>query len=356
MSRQLDDVSSVVAALSRAAGTALDPSSILGRTMSVLEPVLGPLRAELWRDTPLTERLAVHPAPARGTAAAGTVPALHDTAPDTVSLLLEARNHPLGRLVVRADSHEPFDVADQALLDIAAMQIAGALERAQLFAEVMELERLKTDFIARVSHELRTPITIIHGFLETLIAHDDRLDSEQRLHMLERSRTAAERLGHLIEELLLLSRIEGGVLTPQPETLLTRTLFEAVRDAATEPDQVLLGGDLDARVTTDRALAVRALGMLVDNAVKYGGVAELSARTESGRWIAEVRDRGPGFADDVSAVAFEMFTRSQEHSAVPGLGVGLPIARTLIEVLDGSVVIDLQHSGPGALVRVSLPG
>jgi len=354
--RQLDDVGEVVAALSRAAGTALDPSSILTRTMVVLEPLLGPLRAELWRDSATAaERVAVHPAPPHGAAAPPAI-ASSVTGPEVVSLPLEARTHPLGRLVVRAESQEPLEIADHALLDIAATQIAGALERAQLFAEVMELERLKTDFIARVSHELRTPITIIHGFLETLIAHDGRLDSEQRLHMLERSRTAAERLGDLIEELLLLSRIEGGVLTPQPEILPVRELFEAVRDAATEPDQVLLGGTLDGQITTDRALAVRALGMLVDNAVKYGGVAELSALPESGRWIVEVRDRGLGFADDVLPVAFEMFTRSQEHTAVPGLGVGLPIARTLIEVLDGTVVIDVHHPGPGALVRVSLPG
>jgi two-component system sensor histidine kinase KdpD len=352
--RQLDDVGEVVAALSRAAGTALDPSSILSRTMAVLEPVLGPVVAELWRDAGSPELVAVHPAPRRGVPLVPVIGSVGD-AFEVVSMPLEARSHPLGRLVVVAASREVFNVADQALLDIAATQIAGALERAQLFSEVMELERLKTDFIARVSHELRTPITIIHGFLETLIAHDGRLDAEQRLHMLERSRTAAERLGDLIEELLLLSRIEGGVLTPQPETLVARELLEAVRSAATEPDQVLVGGDLDGRVTTDRTLAVRALGMLVDNAVKYGGVAELSARSEPGRWVVEVRDRGPGFADDVLGVAFEMFTRSQEHTAIPGLGVGLPIARTLIEVLDGTVVIDLQHPGPGALVRVSLP-
>lgn len=354
MGRQLDDVGEVVAALSRAAGTALDPSSILTRTMAVLEPVLGHLRAELWLDPGAPELAAVHPAPPRGVGPTPVVGSVDD-AFEVVTLSLEARSHPVGKLVVVADSRAIFDVADQALLDIAATQIAGALERAQLFAEVMELERLKTDFIARVSHELRTPITIIQGFLETLIAHDDRLDSEQRLHMLERSRTAAERLGDLIEELLLLSRIEGGVLTPQPESMAIRSLFEAVRSAAAEPDQVLLGGDLDARLTTDRTLAARALGTLVDNAVKYGGVAELSARASADRWILEVRDRGPGFAADVLSVAFEMFTRSQEHTAIPGLGVGLPIARTLIEVLDGTIEIDLQHPGPGALVRVSLP-
>lgn len=354
MSRRLEDVAGLVAALSRAAGTALDPSSILRRTMAVLEPAIDLGRVSLWRSTgDEMELVATHPSAERelGRLDLDAEAALGGT----LLLPLDSRDHPLGRLVVHTASGAPFTAADAALLDIAASQIAGALERAQLFAEVMELERLKSDFIARVSHELRTPITIINGFLETLIAHDARLEAEQRLHMLERSRAAAARLGDLIEELLILSRIEGGVLTPQPEELVAADVLAAVRSAAAEPDQVLITGQVDQRVVADPALLTRALALLVDNAVKYGGVAELTARTEDHRWLVEVRDRGPGFPDDVRATAFEMFTRSQTNTSVPGLGVGLAIARTLVEVLDGTITIDETHPGPGALVRVSLP-
>ena len=69
-----------------------------------------------------------------------------------------------------------------------------------------------------------------------------------------------------------------------------------------------------------------------------------------------MRDRGAGFAEDVRDTAFEMFTRSQGTTAIPGLGVGLPIARTLVEVLDGDIAIDHTHAGTGALVRITLPG
>jgi K+-sensing histidine kinase KdpD len=355
MGRRLDDVSGIVAALSRAAGTALDPSSILARTMGVLESELDLGRADLWRTTAQgTELIASYDVGHPASQLPLDLDAEHARA-GSLTLMLESRSHPLGRLVVHSASGAPFDAADQAILDIAATQIAGALERSQLFAEVMELERLKTDFIARVSHELRTPITIINGFLETLIAHDARLDTEQRRHMLERARRASTRLGDLIEELLILSRIEGGVLTPQPEALRAGDILETAQQAATEPSQVLLTGPLDQTVVTDPTLVTRAIGLLVDNAVKYGSAAELSTRVADGRWIVEVRDRGPGFADDVRDVAFEMFTRSQRDSAVPGLGVGLAIARTLIEILDGSISIDTEHTGPGALVRVSLP-
>ena len=63
----------------------------------------------------------------------------------------------------------------------------------------------------------------------------------------------------------------------------------------------------------------------------------------------------PGFAHDIRSTAFEMFARSQTAAAVPGLGVGLAIARTLVEVLDGSVTIEDAAPGPGAIARISLP-
>jgi K+-sensing histidine kinase KdpD len=352
--RRLEDIATVVAALARTAGTVLDPSSILTRTVTALEPVMHLGRVSLWRTTRDGMQLvAAYPSAERDR---GPLDVDAESAmAGALARPLYGRAQPLGRLVAHSASGEPFTRDEQALLDIAASQVAGALERAQLFAEVMELERLKTDFISRVSHELRTPITIINGFLETLIAHDDRLEPEQRVHMLERSRAASSRLSDLIEELLILSRIEGGVLTPQPELLVTAQLLDAVRSAASEPDQVIISGPVDQLVVGDPVLLGRALGLLVDNAVKYGGVAELTARAEDDRWVVEVRDRGNGFPDDVRDTAFEMFTRSQSSATVPGLGAGLAIARTLIEVLDGTIAIDDDHPGPGALVRVSLP-
>lgn len=343
----------MVVALTRAAGNALDASSILARTVAVLGPEVALERASLWRTASSgLELVATHPTVTRELEPLDLVD--EERLPGALSLALHGRNHVLGRLVVHSMGGS-FSRADEALLEIAATQIAGALERSQLFTEVMELERLKTDFIARVSHELRTPITIINGFLETLLAHDDHLDGEQRRQMLERSRTASNRLAALIEELLILSRIEAGVLTPHVRQLSVAALFDDVRRAAAEPEQVLVATHIDEPIPSDGALLGRALGLLVDNAVKYGGVAELAAHVDGDRWVVEVRDRGPGFADDVAPVAFEMFTRSQSSSSVPGLGVGLAIARTLIEILDGTIEIDDAHEGPGALVRVSLP-
>jgi two-component system, OmpR family, sensor histidine kinase KdpD len=344
---RIDDIASTVAAVTRAVGTALDPSTILARALIALEPAVAVAGATLWLGIDDDLRLAA------------AVPAHHTSVSAESHLVaLVGADRALGQLAADPAPGSGFSDRDRALLDIAGGQIAGALERARLFQEVMELERLKSDFIARVSHELRTPITIIKGFLDTMLAHEDTLGAEQRHHMLERSHLASSRLSGLIEELLILSRLDAGVLTPEPARVTVGSIVEWVREAAIEPEQVLVVAPAEAVLDTDGALLTRALGLVVDNAIKYGGTAELTAIAPAavgGRWTFEIRDRGAGFADDVRDTAFEMFTRSQGTTAVPGLGVGLPIARTLVEVIDGDIAIDHAHPGTGALVRITLP-
>ena len=344
---RIEEISATVAAVTRAAGTTLDPYTILHRALRALEPAVSVAVATLWIGEADDLRLV------------GAYPDDDATVtPDSILIPLGGSDRGFGHLAVSPGPGRSFTDSERALLDIAVSQIAGSLERARLFQEVMELERLKSDFIARVSHELRTPITIIKGFLDTMLAHEDTLGAEQRHHMLERSHLAASRLSRLIEELLILSRLDAGVLTPEPTLIVVQTVLDDVRESATEPEQVLVRAPDGATLTTDPVLLSRALGLVVDNAIKYGGTAELTAEPPGATapgWTFEVRDRGAGFAEDVRDTAFEMFTRSQGTTAIPGLGVGLPIARTLVEVLDGDIAIDHAHAGTGALVRITLP-
>src|SRR5688500_10309918 len=141
---------------------------------------------------------------------------------------------------------------------------------------MMDLERLKIDYIARVSHELRTPITIMDGFLTTVLTHGDTLDADQRRHMLERSQAAISRLAGLIEDLITLSRLETGVVVAHPQEASLAALLEEVRQASIHPTQVTVACDDDLVVTTDAHLLERALGFLVDNALKYGGRADVT--------------------------------------------------------------------------------
>ncbi len=349
--RESAQLAEVVAALARATGRTLDPTILLERAMAVLDTVVASDHATLWVD----RGRGVQQVAARSVGDGASRAAAESSPADTASLtiVLEGIDRPLGRLVVTPPAGRTFSSDDRAILEIAGGQIAGALERARLFEDVMELERLKSDFIARVSHELRTPITIINGFVDTLLTHADDLSDEQRRHMLHRSKLASSRLARLIEELLILSRIDAGVLTPEHGPVDIAALLAEVREAAIEPDQVLLAVPSGATCTSDPDLLGRALGLLVDNAIKYGGIAEVRAAMDDGEWVFEVRDHGAGFPEDVRATAFEMFTRSGDTTTIPGLGVGLPIARTLVEVLDGRITLGSAPEG-GGLVRIAL--
>jgi two-component system sensor histidine kinase KdpD len=337
------ELARLAAGLGQALEGAIDASDVVARTGRMLREAVG--ATDVW--------LVLEDGTVLGDVGDGR----HDRptpGPGDHLVALTAAGRSLGDLVVHR-AGRAFGPGEAALIDAAAALAAGAVERARLFAEVMELERLKSDFISRVSHELRTPITIITGFIDTLLAHDAHLAPEQRCHMLERSRAAATRLSRLIEELLVLSRIDAGVLTPEPADVDLTVLLAEVREAALEPEQVVVMTPDNAVVYTDPALLARAIGLLVDNAIKYGGTAEVTATLLDGCWQIDVRDRGPGFAEDVAHTAFEMFTRSAATHTVPGLGVGLPIARTIVEVLEGTVEPAGPPDGLGAILRVRLP-
>jgi K+-sensing histidine kinase KdpD len=341
------EVTRVLIELTRDLGAVLDPTSALERALGALGQLLPVEGGVLWLDG------------GDGMYAAAAQPAALVDEPAVLTVLrspLVSLGQVVGELAVHVDPDVEAGPTDRLLVEAAAAQVAAALERARLFHEVMELERLKSDFIARVSHELRTPITIINGFVDTLLAHEDRLDPEQRRHMLERSHAAAARLARLIEELLIVSRLEAGVLTPDPAPVPLDVLLEEVRVASASPDDVTIDAPAGTIVHSDRAMLARALGCVIDNAVKYGETARVRVMRDGSAWRFEVRDEGPGFADDIRSTAFEMFTRGSAANAVPGLGVGLAITRTLVEVMNGTIELAGTDDGGGATVRITLPG
>src|SRR5687767_6788515 len=129
----------------------------------------------------------------------------------------------LGRVtgLVQIDSPErdAFDDGDLQVLELLASQVAGSIESARRHEEVVELERLKSDFIARASHELRTPLTIVAGFTETLLGLWPELEDEQRTQILQRMHNATQRLERLVDELLTVAGYEAGVISPRPVEL-----------------------------------------------------------------------------------------------------------------------------------------
>jgi K+-sensing histidine kinase KdpD len=256
----------------------------------------------------------------------------------------------IGALQIDSKEVDAFDEDDVTLLEGLAAQVAGVIESARRFALVMELERLKSDFISRVSHELRTPITIIDGFVMTMLDHGDRLDEDARRDMLRRCRTASARLSRLIEELITLARLETGVIQSQPAPTKMKKLLDDVAQAATNPSTVHIEAPDDLVLTIDPELTRRALGFLVDNAAKYGHEATVVVTADGS---IEVLDRGPGIADDVKESVFELFTRGRATTDIPGLGLGLPMARTLVAAMGGEMTIADRPDG-GTVVRIVL--
>ena len=357
----VEQVRHALTLLARELRLAVDVPSVLGATMRTLGEVVPFADGVIWQTE--GDHLEVVTTTGRASATEAEPLALEvartgDTvvAGRVLAAPLVALGRVCGVLVLTSDGPTSFGTAEQAVVEAVALQVAAAMETTRRFQEVMELERLKRDFIARVSHELRTPITIINGFLSTLMEHEDRLDASQRHHMIGRSLAASGRLSHLIEDLLVLSRLEAGVLSPEPTTVDVGQVLEAVRDQTPHPEGVVIAPAPRLTVTSDAAMLQRALGFLVDNAVKYGGTATIAASRSNDGWVViDVRDRGDGIPADVRPHVFEMFTRSARHTDVPGLGVGLPVARTLLEVLHGELAVVEPADGIGTILRVRLP-
>jgi K+-sensing histidine kinase KdpD len=264
----------------------------------------------------------------------------------------------MGRVigVLQVDSSEPdaFDEEDLRVLEGLAVQVAGAIESARRHEEVMRLEQLKSDFIARVSHELRTPLTIVTGFTETLLAHGDEFDETQRALMLERVQAGMGRLTTLVEELLTVSGYEAGVISPRPVDQKLVDVFEDIRSALGDNRaRISVTCEADVAVTADPQLLRHAVGLLVDNALKYAGEAELiGVREADDEVVIDVRDHGPGVPHFLGDRVFERFTRGDSNK--PGMGLGLPLAKMLAGGCGGHLELVNPPEG-GAVFRIRFP-
>jgi|GEM_PF-4714652 len=242
-------------------------------------------------------------------------------------------------------------------------------ERAEELVEAnLELERAsraKTVFLARVSHELRTPLNSVIGFSKVLLqGMAGELNDEQRrqISMIER---AGVNLLTLVNELLDLSRIEGGGLVPEPSGFslpgLVREVLGEFKMHADERRIALVAdiGEGPEVLFTDRRLLQQVLRNLVDNAIKFTEEGAVTIRTFPGpnsTAVIEVIDTGMGMSPNETQRMFELFYRdpSHEDSQIAGYGVGLAICDRIMHMLGGRVHVasDLGH---GATFQLTVP-
>ncbi len=238
--------------------------------------------------------------------------------------------------------------------------VVGAVIYAEDMTEDADEASLHEAFVGVLSHELRTPITSIYGGAQLLL--NDRMPTDVRETVVTDIAAEAEQLFRLVEDLLAITRLERGVTEVDGDPVLLQRL---ARQAARAEErrwpgrhvQVTAETDLPA-VRADDGLTMQVLRNLISDAVKYSPAEEtvdvLLTPDEIGVRVA-VLDRGPGFPPETDADAFQLFHRSPSVAArVPGTGIGLYVARALVEAQGGRIWLH-DRPGGGAEVGFTLP-
>ena len=270
------------------------------------------------------------------------------------------------------DSFTPHSYTEQHLAWAVALgqRVTQALRNVRLFQleqerarSAEEVARLKDDFVASVSHELRTPLTAILGYAEILEARWAQLDDTHRLEQVRKIVQAANRQQRVVEDLLLLSRLEGRALAPAPARVGLVDLVRQARDEvqASYADQhIEFDERCDVHVLADPGRTLRVLVNLLDNAAKYSPVGcpiAVTCAVEDGMGVVRIRDYGSGVPAPGRERLFTRFGRvagSHTRAGRVGTGLGLYLSRRLMEEMGGD--LDLEATGPeGSTFRLQLP-
>ena len=254
----------------------------------------------------------------------------------------------------------------------------GAVWVQRDITELKQAERLKDQFVSNVSHELRTPISIIGLCCDNLAAHGRQLSEDQRWETFKDIHDQAHLLGRMVDDVLLLSRIDAGRV-PQEHTQvdLAALLLEEVgrqqvfakersqRVAAAAPHPVLVEGNAMqlrqvVRNLLDNAIKYTQLGGQIRCACQVRSAAPAQAEDGAGAdasksWaVIEVADNGTGIAPEEISAIFERFYRGQVEGDVPGTGLGLSIVRELTQLHGGWIDV-VSAPGAGSTFTVYLP-
>jgi signal transduction histidine kinase len=249
-------------------------------------------------------------------------------------------------------------------------------KREERFAE---LDRLKSEFVSTVSHELRTPLTTIKALTRLLMR--EGLDESKRREYIETISVECDRQIDFVLNLLDLSRIEGGVLRVTHERVDVREVISSVvksetRSAEKRSHDLRLDPDIDVpAVCADPKELRRVLSNIVENAIKYtpdGGRVVLSAHQQDGQVAISVTDNGRGIPAEDMPILFDKFHRGRpaphseamreattdaellEDADVSGVGLGLYLARNVMEQMGGRITVESQV-GKGSTFKLHLP-
>jgi signal transduction histidine kinase len=241
------------------------------------------------------------------------------------------------------------------------MRLVSRLEHS--LEHLQEANRLKDDFVAVVSHELRTPLTSIQGYVKTLIQLTGDLDVDQQRSFLEAADRQSERLRRLIEQLLVVSRLESHVepLTVTSVSLrtLTKQIVEELQTTAHGQAFHLRFEELAPPIDTDESKVRQILSNLIENAIKYSPPdSRITVREQvvADRRILSVEDEGPGIPEASKERVFDRFYQVDQSSTrrVGGTGLGLYICAKMAESLGAELRLERSNE-EGSVFSLSLP-
>ncbi|MBT2363873.1 sensor histidine kinase KdpD [Streptomyces sp. ISL-10] len=274
---------------------------------------------------------------------------------------------PVGDHMAMALSGRVLPAEDRRVLAAFATQAAVVLDRKRLVGEaeaaraLAEGNRIRTALLAAVSHDLRTPLAGIKAAVSSLRSDDVAWSKDDEAELLAGIEDGADRLDHLVGNLLDMSRLQTGTVTP----LIRETgLDEVIPLALAGVPQTSVDLDIPETlpmVAVDRGLLERAVANIVENAVKYsppGTPVTVAASTLGERVELRVVDRGTGVPDEEKERIFEPFQRYGDAPRGAGVGLGLAVARGFVEAMGGTLSAEDTPGGgmTMALTLCAAPG
>ena len=253
------------------------------------------------------------------------------------------------------------------MVDMVQRHEAGAAREHALektTTRLLELDRLKDQFVATVSHELRTPLTSIHGYLALVLeAEGGDLADEPRQFVSIAIRNT-DRLRKLVEDLLLVSELDAGELEFEFDTVdfgdLAQESVESARPQAMAGGISLeLSAESAMRLNGDRVRLAQMLDNVISNALKFtprGGTVSVRVTRSNGSAVLEVEDTGIGIAVDEQKYLFDRFFRGRVagDKAIQGTGLGLSISQSIAHAHGGVIEVE-SNENVGTTFRVALP-
>jgi signal transduction histidine kinase len=227
------------------------------------------------------------------------------------------------------------------------------------------IAQAKNEFVSVVAHELRTPLTSIKGYTDLILQGALGEVNGKQQHFLEIVKTNVDRLSELISDLLDTARIEAGRARLEIEPVQVTSIVREVCDSLAETIRergLSLAIEADPAVSTvqaDRNRLIQVLMNLLSNAYRYtpaGGSITVSVRLDTDAVLVEVADTGIGIAPEDQEKIFERFYRADQEivNQQTGTGLGLPIARSLVELHGGRLWLE-SELGVGSTFRFTLP-